>query len=272
MPPSRAGILVVIAIAGCDIYDPNLYLQRAHVDLSSEAPSDLGAAQSSVCGRTSPATLCPGSTLFCDGFESETSTPLPLWSGTIAGGPNGSAPNAGTAVAVENSPVCLGTHALRALANGAGQQAFVFRTLANRPNPLYVRFYFYVSRFSRPFQLLGFHENGGDFSTLYVDPGAGNFVFSTNFSTATKTASHAVPMGRWMCLELATRFDATNGQITLTLDGQVVAEADGVGTEPSGRTLDTVNVGVVSTDASDTGVNEVYVDEVAASASPIGCD
>jgi hypothetical protein len=262
---------------GCHVFDPKLYTQGdGGSDLGSssgvggDSANDGGAG--SLCGRPNPSSLCPSQYAFCDGFEDEDGQNFYRWTSSLVDNYEGSPANAGTAVSVSDAEVCLGQHAFHARTVGGQQQAFLFRVLDNPPNPLHVRFYFYLTQSSLPFELLGFHASGGQFSMLNLDPSTSTFNFSTNFSTAAAVLGGVpVPYNRWLCLELAMRFDANNGEVQLLLDGKQLGDVTGVNTQPSGVTLDTVNVGIIATSPQDTGVNEVYVDEVAVSGATIGC-
>jgi hypothetical protein len=57
----------------------------------------------------------------------------------------------------------------------------------------------------------------------------------------------------------------------LLLDDKQLGDVKGINTRPNTVNLDTVNVGIISTDASESGANDIYVDEVAMSMSSIGC-
>jgi hypothetical protein len=275
IPPSRAALVaLVLAAAGCNVFDARLYKESGAPDLGAvDAGGDAMANDIGLCGRASTATLCNGTALFCDGFEDENGGDLNQWTGIAVGSPGGAAPAAGTALAVDSGAVCLGSHALHARTVGGAQQAFAYRMLANRPPTLHVRLYFQLAQYSRPFQLLGFHAGSGDYSTLYVDPAAARFFFATSFSTTMSVFPGAsLPVGRWMCMELVVRFDNANGEIALWLDGKLLGDYNGGNTQPAGSLLDTINIGIVSTDGADPGTNEVYVDEVAMSPAALGCN
>jgi hypothetical protein len=73
-------------------------------------------------------------------------------------------------------------------------------------------------------------------------------------------------------MELSLRFDSNNGDVALLIDNRLLGDFGGVNTQPMGRVLDTINIGIVSTDGADPGTNEVYVDEVAMSGTALGCN
>jgi hypothetical protein len=282
---SYRGALVGLMMAslGCNVFDPKLYMQHAGsgTDLAMTGNdggaagsdmSDSGQTPPTICGSPDPATLCPGGTVFCDGFEDENGSNFPHWSGTILDNYGGGNANPATLVTIDGNTSCLGSRALHAHTVGAQQQAFVYRTFGNRPNPLYVRFFFYVTQLpNKPFEMLGFFENGGDFDTLFFDPAAHQFAFSNNFSTANSSGTMTLPLHRWMCLELTTKLDPTNGEVALTIDGKSIAGAKGISTERMGHQFANVNVGLIATDAAETGNADIFFDEVAISSSPIGC-
>jgi len=274
--------LVIAAFAGlatgCNVFDEKLYMQKPAHDLGAAdlaMSSALDAApmpDPTLCDRKSSSTLCPGSYLFCDGFENESGSNFSAWTSLIVSNDgNGGPANPGTIIEVANASVCLGQKAMHAHSIGAHQQAFLFRSFSNRANPLHVRFYFYISQVSLPFEILGYHAPSGEYATLYVDPTAATFNFATSFSSAASAfPAGNLPTNRWMCLEVAIRFNPT-GEVQVLLDDKQLGDVKGINTQPNGVTLDTVNVGIISTDANDTGENDVYVDEVAMSMSSIGC-
>src|SRR6266568_4216954 len=119
IPPSRAALVaLVLAAAGCNVFDARLYKDSGAPDLGAvdavDAGGDAMTNDTGLCGRASPATLCNGTALFCDGFEDENGVDLNQWTGIAVGSPGGAAPAPGTALAVDSGAVCLGNHALHA--------------------------------------------------------------------------------------------------------------------------------------------------------------
>jgi hypothetical protein len=274
----HARTLLVWAIfsAGCNVFDASLYqnaaghemgLPDAGADFAGAAPDTANA----LCGRSSPATLCPGSYLFCDGFEGESGTNFSAWSASFDQSAKG-APHSGTQIDIESTPVCLGQNALHVTTVGGEQQAFLYRQLSQRPGTLHVRFYFYLQQYSQqPFQIVGFAAPSGDYATLYADPIHSSFNYANSFTGLTANFNNAqLPLHQWRCLELTTRFDAKSGEVQLALDGQQLGDVAGAPTDPSSP-IDAVNVGVIFTATDDTGTNDVYFDEIAFSPDPIGC-
>ncbi|HEX4457426.1 MAG TPA: hypothetical protein VIA18_05630, partial [Polyangia bacterium] len=80
------------------------------------ASNDLGAGggvttSGTLCGATTPTTTCPGSFLFCDGFESESGQSFSQWSTFFADDWKGGAANLGTSILVDSTQACLGANA-----------------------------------------------------------------------------------------------------------------------------------------------------------------
>jgi hypothetical protein len=259
-------LAMTLSSFGCDVFDSTLWQDRAGHDLGTSLDA------STVCGHDSRASLCTGGTVFCDGFEGENNN-FSQWSGVALGTPDGMPANLATALTVDGSAVCLGNGAMHAHTVGADQQAFAFRVLQNRPSPLHVRLYFNIAQVDKAFQLLGFHTGSGDYATLYVDPANAQFLYSTSFSTTNLVfPAPAIATNRWLCMELVVRFDTTNGEVALSLNNQLLGDNNGLDTQAANHILDTVNVGIVSVDTTETGVNDLYVDEVSMSATAIGCN
>jgi hypothetical protein len=298
---SSASLVAALALAGCDVFDPSLYKNAGGSgadlsmtqDLSGDDLSGLdlaGGAGSMVdmlspidpdagnvlCGRSTPATLCPGGYLFCDGFESESGRTFPSWTMPIIQGA-GTNVHIGTDLVVADSPTCLGQSSMHATTVGANQQAFVYTDLAAPvPTTLHVRFFFYMKQYSMtPFQIVGFHSTSNDpngYATLNVDPINGALNYANGFGAMSgANFNHAnLPVNQWICLELTETFSATSGNVQLQLDGTKIGDTT-IPTQPVGETLDQVNVGIIYTNTGDSGNNDVYFDEVAISANPIGC-
>jgi hypothetical protein len=285
------GLALASCVAACDVFDAKLYKNKPGADMAMDHPAADGSvlvdmapldpdAAGVLCGRTTPSTLCPASYLFCDGFETESGMGFPNWTMSLIQNSNtGSSGglNPGTDLVVANSPTCLGQNSMHAKTVGANQQAFVFETIPNRPSTLHVRFFFYMTQYSMtPFQIVGFHAskdlNGNDYATLNVDPINGTLNYAGGFfGQAANFSGAQLPTNQWLCLELATHFDTSNGSVQVSLDGKQLGQFSGSATDPMSEQLDQVNVGIIYTNTGDTGTNDVYFDEVAISDSPIGC-
>lgn len=289
---ARTLLTVTTLVAGCNVFDAQLYKNVAP-DQGMTGQNDGGPNDGSIpgdlamvdpdaggylCGRSTPATLCSPTAgyIFCDGFETESDVSFPIWNEAPivqgAGGPL----NLGTALVVDDSPVCLGQKSLHATTVGATQQAFLFEKLTNRPSTLHVRFQFYIKQYSmQPFQIVGFSVSGNmspnDYATLNVDPISHSLNYATGFNgVAANFNTPSIPTNQWICLELTTHFDQKAGELDLALDGKMLGKFTGQ-TDPSDASLDQVNVGLIYTAPGDTGTNDIFIDEVAISDQPIGC-
>gem|GEM_PF-5285457 len=80
----------------------------------------------------------------------------------------------------------------------------------------------------------------------------------------------AFPVGQWFCLELTTYFDDVEGYVEVGIDGVVQARLEGYDTAPS-TPYTHVRYGMPWTADNQQG-GRIYWDNVALSASPLGCD
>jgi hypothetical protein len=81
-----------------------------------------------------------------------------------------------------------------------------------------------------------------------------------------------VPLDRWICVELHVSTDATTGGAELFWDGALVhGDLMLDGSPDMGRRIDTIYVGVVYKETTDPA-QVVFVDEVVADTTRIGCD
>ncbi|MCU1279894.1 MAG: hypothetical protein JWM53_3440, partial [bacterium] len=161
--------------------------------------------------------------------------------------------------------------ALHATSGGANQQAFVYKQLATRPNPMYTRSFIYVPSATAgaySFELLDFSTaSSSSYSQVAYDPQQHAFLFHGNFVSPV-TMPALIPLDRWFCLETMMHFDPTAGEVKVSLDGVTIGDIKNTQTEPAGVTLD--NFSAALSGAVNTA--DVYFDEIAVSASPIGCN
>jgi hypothetical protein len=308
--PLRAaiGLILVATIAvasGCNWFDPRLYLQAPDgggtghdlggvggngpsdaatlvVDAArptdAARPGDIGA-MGPLCGRPSPSSLCPGSYLFCDGFEDESGQMFTHWSSFLTDNLSGSPANAGTNLLVDGTAACLGQRALDGTTVGVNQEAVLIRTLGNLPNPVHVRFFLYIQQHTASTGLVELRSGAGDFASLFVFPptasmATSRFALQTSFQTATPSIGPEITLAhnQWLCLELTLQLDTANGSVHVDLDGNPLGDVTGVQTEPVSSLMDRLVLGPISADdATMSATNELRFDEVAVAAGPIGC-
>jgi hypothetical protein len=295
----RVGVVVLWATAGagCHLFDPKLYEEppdsgRTGTDagvggggsdlplpFDGGLPPDAASVAGPLCGRSSPASLCPSNYLFCDGFEDESGQSFSRWSSSFVDNLSGGAANFGTSLVIDNGSVCLGQHALHAATSGTNQEAVVIRTLANLPNPVHVRFFMFIKQHATSSGLVEFRNSPGDYASLFLDPPkltstTSRFGYQTNLSSGLPTIGPelALDHNRWLCLELTMRFDTNSGEVHLQLDGNPVGDLVGVQTQSRSGSMDRMALGPISDDSGNPLFpNEIYFDEVAVSADPIGC-
>jgi hypothetical protein len=233
-----------------------------------------------ICSGARLATGCSsGNFLFCDDFESSSGSFFPKWANmapVLDNYGDGGAANAASALNVATMPVCAGSRSAHVRAEGPAQQVYLAAdTFANRPNPVYTRvfLYFPAPSTAMPFEFLSWDDAGGNFYQLGIDLSSPSMTFGTNASFGSPFLNFPGPIARdrWHCLETRIYFDANNGAISVTLDGAVVGEVGGIDTQPAGANLNQFEVGAVGADVR-TGVLDLYIDEVAVSNQPIGCN
>jgi hypothetical protein len=225
---------------------------------------------STWCAPSAPPPGCDGA-LLCDGFETESGTNFASWSAFAVSNAGGGAANPGTSLAVQvGPPVCAGDHALHAVAMGQSQQAFVYKTGLLLPRTTHLRAFLYLpaaAMSTASFDLFSFAT--ADLSS-YLQLGYDAFKHQLfafrNFGPEVDFAA-TLPTDRWICLEYAVDLDAAAGSIGVTVDGVPLPMQSGIATQPSGATFSTLDAGIVfATDSVD-----LYLDEIALSAAPIGC-
>jgi hypothetical protein len=302
-------IILTIAMtmgAGCHIFERKLYQQLGDggslqlgdgsigghgspdgaseagtsFDLSSGMAPDGGPSATPLCGRASPPSLCPAGYLFCDGFEDESTLSFTHWSSTLSDNlTSGGLANLGTGMTVETSPTCLGQHSFHAATVGRNQESVLLRTYSGWANPLHVRFFLYIKQHMSSVGLLEFRNSPGDFTSLFLDPPTAStptsrFGVETIFSNSLPSIGPELALAHdtWLCVELTVRFDSNSGEVNLQVDGNPVGDLVGLQTDSPSKPMDRMALGPVVEDTGDTtSSNEVFYDEVAVSADPIGC-
>jgi hypothetical protein len=297
-------LLSATALASCELFDPALYQQLADggVVVDAGAPADAAGARDAgsggsggsdgalppgdgaglggaLCGRAAPASLCPGSYVFCDGFEDESDGNFSHWSTWFADNLSGAGANLGTALTVAGAPVCLGQHALHGTVVGRNQEAVVIRDFSGWPNPLHLRFFVYINQHTSTMGLVELRNSNGDFTSLFVDPpdvggSTSRFGLETSFMSALGHLGAPLVLDhqRWLCLELTLRLDAQSGEAQLAIDGSPVGALTGVPTAASSTPMDRMALGPIAEASGGLlATDDVLIDEVAVSAAPIGC-
>jgi hypothetical protein len=171
------------------------------------------------------------------------------------------------------SPAIAGAFSLHAhtdQANGTNAQAYVTKFFNLLPNVMFVRAFVFYQGSSSP-------TITPDLLTVYEDTNmTGIRVYVINgkitVTNATALQSHpstvSLPVGKWTCLELELTTAASQGFQLWLDDGPVLTQAEQV--QPS-NALNTVLVGLNATVNTTQPLTDVYVDDVAVSATRIGC-
>lgn len=234
-------------------------------------PATTVALATSLC--TTPAaapTSCAGA-LFCDNFEAESQTNFGAWSAFAVANAGGGAANAGTALDVQvGAPVCAGDHALHAVAMGASQQAFVYKTGLSLPATTHLRAFVYLPSAmtsTASFDLFSFATPDlSSYLQLGYDAFKHQLFAFRNFGPEVDFAA-TLPADRWICVEWTVALDAAAGSIAVSVDGAPLGSQGSLETQPAGATFSTFDAGLVfATDSA-----EVYLDELVLSSAPVGC-
>jgi hypothetical protein len=214
-----------------------------------------------------PIELCPerSDAVFCDGFEDPA---LSRWSYTVL--MNGT-------VVRTSKPVRTGTASLRATTGAAsgstnnaaryGARAFAHQ----KSGDIWLRYYYYIAKSVavKPFFSSGvvaeIEPPFFGFSMIILPDRVEIEASGTRYP-----GTMAFPRDRWTCVELHVQIDATSGVFEGYLDSKLVAHSPATNTLPeNGYT--SADVGIHYTDAAQ-GPVEVYVDDVVAALTRVGCN
>lgn len=255
-----AGCLDLSSLEGRDLAPAGGEMGAA-ADLAATA--DLGPDS---CGV--PAS-CPAGAMFCEGFESASGgTPPVGWAFEVSNW-MGNPVDPGTRATAVNAPVCRGNRAVSIHTVGGAQLARARKGNLLLPNLFYVRYYYRVpSGPSSPFQSVLF-DSGTELIQLQSDPsGTPGFVLNLPHGPQQPFAT-TVARDRWTCVELKIKVDSSQGEVALWVDGTLVGSRQGLDTHINGTITD-VLFGA-STGAGEQQDIDIFYDDVALSASPIGC-
>jgi hypothetical protein len=245
-----------------------LWLGRSCIETSCEAGS--------VCSREGcrPIALAPdllprfdgvprhddpcNGARFCDGFEGS----LDAWDFSVANGGS-----------IEASPMRArsGTHSLRARIDGPGGNAFVsisgvaFRT----GSTAHVRFHLWLSS-GAWFANFNIVEIGEDISFQGRDESRIGYWLRPAAAGISPVPDRALETERWYCIELAVFIDRERGRASYSVDGVEWAARGDLATT-SADVIDTVKVGIGWSNTEQPAI-EYFIDDVAISDAPIGCD
>jgi hypothetical protein len=238
------------------------------------SPRDMGPGMppaggaNTLCSGAAAASACQGQYLFCDSFEAESGAKLSAWDDTVVDGSHAE-------LDVSQARACRGSRALEAAAAGANAHAFAVKQLAV-PSTVYLRTAVYVEPGSSMawVNLMGIQSSTrtAEIALRFTGQG-GKMTIARSFgaSTAETPAFNAITPGRWSCVEMRVDTDSKRGKVAVMVDGKEVASFDDFPTIGNGaRSYDQVLLGIDQT--GQTAPVTWYIDELAVSSSPIGCD
>jgi hypothetical protein len=234
-----------------------------------------------TAGDAATAAPCPAGALLCDDFEGASP-----WTKTMVAPPSTIA-----VYASGEAPVApfRGAKALHVTGNASATATYAYlektlpspRTAGTIAMRAYIQLPRAVGDNTHVFSLVD--RTGGSLDAfLALRVTRGTWSTETN-DTAESSLGHtsttAPPLGRWACVELDATLGASNGHLVAFVDGAPVLDvADTTVGDAARDTYDTVEVGLVHTDATSTDdlyfddVVVIVSDDVAPSATPrIGC-
>jgi len=209
------------------------------------------------CGQVEKRTSCldrPG-TVFCDDFEAAT---LAAWS-ELEGAP-----------IRQTSVVHAGGGALAVASTSAAQSAVGVQLAPITTGSLNLRAWMRFPALPplAKVNLLSIDGVGSDSIIVLADQDELR-VYSTAGAAVTVTTGVDVPRERWFCLELHADLAATDGALRLDLDGAQI------GGQPGIATVGDAGYGGISAGAlfvdPDQDPLTFYIDDVALSTRPVGC-
>jgi hypothetical protein len=209
--------------------------------------------------------------LFCDAFEA-TTLDLSKWARQFKG--SGS-------VAIDSSRAYRGggslhVHVDQVAANGEGQATAAALPFLEPQPTLYVRAFVYLPSplptDGADFLLLA--QTAAPFGNLGVFFVAGNHLSLHDFvspATAWHLSQGTFPLDRWFCIEW--QVGTSPGQTSIALDGSPVSDLQSIAfTPPTGNPLHRLNLELhFYKPANAVPAYDIWFDELAVSAGPIGC-
>jgi hypothetical protein len=240
-------------------------------DESSDDSGDAGelgdSGDSGQVGDSGPPSLCPGSFLFCDGFEQG----LTKW--------NGIQSSAGQ-VSVDSIHVYRGAKALHAnlyAVAEAGAQAWAYASKYGTvpwPSHVFTRLFAYAPSPSQPSieGLLDLVQNGSPYQGLELRLAPSNAAvametFNTGADKTWQSADASAALDQWVCFEVEV--DTNAGTSHLYMNDVEITELaqSNLGLPQLGIT----NVGLTLPAGNVQGASDAWIDEVAVDSARIGC-
>ncbi|HEX8791001.1 MAG TPA: hypothetical protein VF765_08605 [Polyangiaceae bacterium] len=237
-------------------------------DAAAEAAEDAAEDAPFEAGEAGPPSLCPGTFLFCDGFEQN----LTNWTGisTTGGG-----------AAVDSVHVYRGAKALHVTIDpvveaGTTSYAAVQKYGAQPwPTHFFTRFFSYVPAPSPPSTagLLDLIQNGAPYSgtELRITPPSAGLEMQTYGTSAGivnwDSADASSPLDQWVCFEVEIDTVAETAHVYMN-DTEVTDLTRSGLTLPQ---LGNTSVGLTFFQANVQGQTEAWIDEVAVNSARIGC-
>jgi hypothetical protein len=230
----------------------------AAVPSADAAPSKvpMDASQPAPPPDLLPACLAPG-VVYCDDFED---AHLPGW---LVGQSHGK-------LTIDQQHVYHGQSALHAHEDQAtnGASAFLLRGIAYPSPDIYVRVFLYAEAALSTATAVRVQQSKGQQQSVDLQVSPTNFLVRDGKTGTTEPSTVTVPTGRWVCLEW---------RLHVAVDGYASVAVDGSGgwTSTMGDftvtpAFDWLVVGLQAEGAS--SASDLWLDELAVSSAPIGCD
>lgn len=236
-------------------------------DETSDAPASGDADGKTGDGALLDCTMTHPSALFCDGFETVTSPPMPPWDYAVI---------QDAVVQQTTARAYRGAAALESITAATANTKYArwghFLPAAISSGELYLRSYQWLASTSTITEQVSILVTGNGQSPFPATFAvlAPNEIWLIVNGTQFVFSNAAFPTDRWVCVQLHIHIDATAGTADLRFDSDPPFTSGATNTLVAGGYTQ-VEAGVHYASSAQTPVT-MYVDEFVADTSPIGCN
>lgn len=225
-------------------------------DTNTDTETDTGTGEAS--GLENECARAYADALVCEGFESGVGFATKVESGDLV---------------VTDARAMSGRSSLYAYTTESETFAEIIPSFSPvTSGMLYYRAYYYIPQMrAKLIKVVGFKQGSVNIvdvnftGDLQVDA-----YFHLSGNVRYKSDAGAVPEGQWFCLRASYDVSDQDGNVDIWIDDQRVVSTPGGLNTASDAGLDSLVIGIAWSEEA-TGINEVYVDNVVLSASPVAC-
>ncbi|MDB4967644.1 MAG: hypothetical protein JWN44_3333 [Myxococcales bacterium] len=252
----------------CSAADQRCWRTGSGPDLAPEPTSDLATSSTDLAGADLgvPASLCPVGVKLCDGFEAATLDAR--WQKGQSSG----------VVALDTTRSYRGQSSVHVHTNAvaAGLNDVDATIVASTPLPLtgtvYTRVWLYLKtpQPATTGQIVNFLDSNMGGMSYVVEsggkPGINDYAAPVSYAASSTTT---VPFDRWTCLQMQIAQTGATGNISISVDGTLVADAMLTGaTTPA---LTRVAFGLDYYQPPAIAAQDAWIDEIIVDDKPISC-